>query len=104
MVKISTVENLENLSEETEKILEKAMNSNFERNEQLNSLLHRSDVLREKNAAFGLGMTDFRKQIEQKDIFNRLKIVALGFFIFFTVFLVIFLKIFQISSNRTVNF
>ena len=58
--------NLHDLVNKTEYQLQTAINSNLERNEQLNILLDRSDLLLHKNQAFGVGVMDYRKDIERK--------------------------------------
>lgn len=83
---------LNEMADQTEKNLQKALDSTFDRNEQLNMLLDRSDLLLHKNQAFGVGLTDYRKEIERKQAINRLKYIAIAILLLLIVILVIVLS------------
>ena len=74
------------------KVLQTALDATFHRNEQLNMLLDRSDVLLHQNQAFGVGLMDFRKEVERKQMIMRLKYVAIGILLLLIVILVIVLS------------
>jgi small-conductance mechanosensitive channel len=97
------IDQLHHVVNHTEHGLQTAMNSNVERQEQLNSLLDRSHHLLNKNQAFGAGIMDYRKDIEQKQAINRLKYIAIGILLLVITVLVIILNIVLDHRNNLVN-
>ena len=89
----SEMNKLHNLANQTEKKLQTAMNSNTERNKQLNILLDRSNLLLHKNQAFGFGVMDYRKDIEGKRAINKIKYLAIGILLLIVIVLVAILNI-----------
>ncbi|CAF0935652.1 unnamed protein product [Adineta steineri] len=84
---------LHDLANQTEQELQTAINSNIERNEQLNILLERSNLLLQKNQVFGIGIMDYRKDAQRKQAINKLKYIAIGILFFMITVLVIILNI-----------
>lgn len=82
---------LHDIADQTEKVLQTALDASFNRNDQLNMLLDRTDVLLHQNQTFGVGLTDYRKQVERKQMMMRLKYVAIGILLLLIVILVIVL-------------
>lgn len=97
------INKLHELANQTEYELQTAINSNLERNEQLNILLDRSDLLLHKNQAFGSGLTDYRKDIERKQLINKFKYLAIGILLFLIIVLVIILNIVLNHKNNLSN-
>lgn len=94
---------LHDLANQTEYELQTAINSNIERNEQLNILLDRSDLLLHKNQAFGVGVMDYRKDIERKQAIDKFKYIAIGILLFLIVILVVILNIVLNHTNNLSN-
>ncbi|CAF0950328.1 unnamed protein product [Adineta steineri] len=84
---------LHDLANQTEQELQTAINSNIERNEQLNILLERSNLLLQKNQVFGIGIMDYRKDAQRKQAINKIKYIAIGILFFMITVLVIILNI-----------
>ncbi|CAF0775392.1 unnamed protein product [Adineta steineri] len=84
---------LHDLANQTEQELQTAINSNIERNEQLNILLERSNLLLQKNQVFGIGIMDYRKDAQRKQAINKLKYIAIGILFFMITVLVVILNI-----------
>jgi hypothetical protein len=87
------IDQMHELAGQTEQALQTAIDANVQRNEKLNSLLDRSDLLLHKNQAFGVGLMDFRKEIEQKQSINKLKYIAIGILLLMIIILVVILNI-----------
>jgi hypothetical protein len=94
------INKLHDLANQTEHELQTAINSNIDRNEQLNILLDRSDLLLHKNQAFGVGVMDYRKDIEQKQSLNKLKYIAIGILLLIVIVLVVVLNIVLNHTNN----
>jgi hypothetical protein len=94
------INKLHDLANQTEYELQTAINSNIQRNEQLNILLDRSDLLLHKNQAFGVGVMDYRKDIERKQSINKLKYIAIGILLLLIVILVVILNIVLNHTNN----
>ena len=99
---ISQVEinKLHDLANQTEHELQTAIGSNMERNEQLNILLDRSHLLLHKNQAFGIGVMDYRKDIERKQSIKKLKYIAIGILLLMIIVLVVILNIVLNHTNN----
>lgn len=91
---------LHDLANRTEQELQTAIQSNIERNEQLNVLLDRSDLLLHQNQAFGIGVMDYRKDFQRKQSIAKLKYVAIGILLLLIVILVVILNIVLNHTNR----
>ena len=91
---------LHDLANQTERELQTAIQSNIQRNEQLNVLLDRSDLLMHKNQAFGLGVIDYRKDFERKQSINKLKYIAIGILLLLIVVLVVILNLVLNHTNH----
>lgn len=91
---------LHELAQQTEQELQTAIQSNIERNEQLNVLLDRSDLLLQQNQAFGIGVMDYRKDFERKQSIAKLKYLAIGILLLVIVILVVILNIVLNHTNR----
>ena len=100
---LNEIEQLHRLTDRTEQVLKTAVNSNFDRNDQLNVLLDRSDLLLNKNQTFGVGMFDYRKEIERNQTLNRLKWIGIGSLLFLVFVLIVVLNIFLRHSNRFID-
>jgi hypothetical protein len=94
------INKLHDLANQTEHELQTAIHSNIERNEQLNILLDRSDLLLHQNQAFGVGVMDYRKDIERKQSINKLKYIAIGILLLLIVILVVILNIVLNHTNN----
>ncbi|CAF1309905.1 unnamed protein product [Rotaria magnacalcarata] len=94
------INKLYDLANQTEHELRKAIDSNMARNEQLNVLLDRSDLLLHKNQAFGYGVMDYRKDIERKQSINKIKYIAIGILLLIVVVLVVILNIILNQTNH----
>ena len=101
------INKLHDLANQTEHELQTAINSNIDRNEQLNILLDRSDLLLHKNQAFGVGVMDYRKDIERKQSITKIKYIAIGILLLIVIVLVVVLNIVLNHTNnpsdRTTN-
>ncbi|CAF0851390.1 unnamed protein product [Adineta ricciae] len=89
----SELSKLHELANQTEQQLQTAINSSFQRNEKLNVLLNRSDLLLHQNQAFGIGVMDYRNEIRRNQTLNRLKFIAIGILLFVVIVLVVILNI-----------
>jgi len=94
------INKLHDLANQTEHELQTAIDSNLERNEQLNILLDRSDLLLHKNQAFGIGVMDYRKDIQRKQSINKLKYIAIGILLLIVIVLVVILNIVLNHTNN----
>ena len=94
------INKLHDLANQTEHELQTAIDLNMERNEQLNVLLDRSDLLLHKNQAFGFGVMDYRKDIEGKQSISRLKYIAIGILLFIVIVLIVILNIVVNHTNN----
>ncbi len=94
------INKLHDLANQTEHELQRAIHSNLERNEQLNILLDRSDLLLHKNQAFGIGVMDYRKDFERKQSISKLKYIAIGILLLLIVILVVILNIVLNHTNK----
>ncbi|CAF0939639.1 unnamed protein product [Rotaria sp. Silwood1] len=88
------------IANQTEHELQTAIDSNMERNKQLNILLDRSDLLLHKNEAFGFGVMDYRKDIERKQAINKLKYIAIGILLLIVIVLIVVLNIILNHTNN----
>ncbi|UJR30871.1 hypothetical protein I4U23_018384 [Adineta vaga] len=91
---------LHELANQTEQQLQTAINSSLERNEQLNILLDRSDLLLHKNQAFGIGVMDYRKDMQRNETLNKLKYIAIGILLLVVIVLVVILNIILNHTNH----
>ncbi|CAF4027098.1 unnamed protein product [Rotaria sordida] len=91
---------LHDIANQTEHELQTAIDSNIERNEQLNILLDRSDLLLHKNQVFGFGVMDYRKDIERKQSINKLKYIAIGILLLIVIVLIVVLNIILNHTNN----
>ncbi|CAF1344902.1 unnamed protein product [Adineta ricciae] len=96
----SELNKLHELANQTEQQLQTAINSSFQRNEKLNVLLDRSDLLLHQNQAFGIGVMDYRNEIGRNQTLNRLKFVAIGILLFVVIVLVVILNIILNHTNQ----
>lgn len=94
------INKLHELANQTEHELKTAIDSNLERNEQLNILLERSDLLLHKNQAFGVGVMDYRKDFQRKQSMNSFKYIAIGILLLLIVILVVILNIVLNHTNN----
>jgi len=94
------LKDIHELVDQTEHELKLALSSNLERNEQLNILLDRTDLLLQKNQAFGIGVTDYRQDFQRHQSMHRLKYIIIGILVFAIVILLIILNV---ILNRTKN-
>ena len=93
------IEKLHELADQTEHALQTAIDANVQRNDKLNSLLDRSDLLLHKNQAFGAGIMDLRKEIERKRSINKLKYIAIGILLLMIIILVVILNLVLDHTN-----
>ena len=93
------LDKLHELADRTEQELQAAMDSNLDRNDQLNILLDRSDVLLHKNQAFGVGVMDYRKDMERKQTLRNLKYVAVGVLLLTVIILGVTLNVILNHTN-----
>ena len=94
------IDEIHELAGQTENALQTAIEANVQRNEKLNSLLDRSDLLLHKNQAFGAGLMDFRKETERKQSINKLKYIAIGILLLMIIILVVILNIVLDHTNN----
>ncbi len=94
------INKLHDLANQTKHELQTAIHSNIERNEQLNILLERSDLLLHKNQAFGIGVMDYRKDFQRKQSINNFKYITIGILLLLIVILVVILNIVLNHTNN----
>ena len=97
------LDKLHELADRTEHELQTAMDSNLDRNDQLNILLDRSNVLLHKNQAFGVGVTDYRKDMERTRTLRNLKYVAVGVLLLTVIILGVTLNVILNHTNKLVS-
>lgn len=90
---------LHELANQTEQQLQTAIGATVDRNEQLNVLLNRSDLLMHKNQAFGIGVMDYRKDMARNRSLQKLKFIAVAVLLLLVLVFVLVLSVVLSRSN-----